>query len=118
MKLNRTKINRDRGVNINFWVKPEEHRLIQAKMEKAGVTNMSAYLRKMAIDGYVVQLNVPELCEILSLVRRAGSNLNQLAKRVNETSRVYQTDLEDLRQSQERLQSAMKSLLDKLIKLL
>ena len=51
--------NRERGVKINFWVTPEEQKLIEGKMEKAGIRNMSAYLRKLAIDGYIVRLDVP-----------------------------------------------------------
>ena len=110
--------NRERGVKINFWVTPEEQKLIEGKMEKAGIRNMSAYLRKLAIDGYIVRLDVPELRELLTQARRAGANLNQLTKRVNETGRIYAADLQDLRQSQERLQTATDALLDKLSELL
>lgn len=109
---------RDRGQNIMFWVTPEERALIEAKMEMAGIKNMSAYLRKVAIDGYIIRLDVPELRDLLTQARRAGANLNQLSKRVNETSRIYEADLEDLRQSQERLLSATSSLINKLTELL
>lgn len=109
---------RERGQNIMFWVTKEERELIQRKMELAGVRNMSAYLRKMAIDGYVVRLDLPELRDLASNVRRSGANLNQLARRVNETGRFYDADLEDLRQSQERLQAATDSLMVKLNELL
>lgn len=109
---------RERGIKINFWTSQEEHELIQRKMELAGVRNMSAYLRKMAIDGYVVRLDLPELRDLASNVRRSGANLNQLARRVNETGRFYDADLEDLRQSQERLQAATDSLMVKLNELL
>lgn len=109
---------RDRGIKLNFWVTPEEQSLIAAKMDKAGVKNMSAYLRKIAIDGYIIRLDVPELRDLLTQARRAGANLNQLTKRVNETTRIYEADLEDIRQSQERLQTTTDSLLDKLSELL
>lgn len=109
---------RDRGQNIMFWVTPEERALIEAKMKKAGVNNMSAYLRKVAIDGYIIRLDVPELRDLLTQARRAGANLNQLTKRVNETSRIYEADLEDLRQSQDRLQTTTDALMDKLSELL
>ena len=110
--------HRDRDVKINFWVTPEELDLIKAKMEKAQVENMSAYLRKLAIDGYIVRLDVPELREIITNARRAGANLNQLTKRVHETGRLYEADLEDLRKSQERLITETESLMDKLTELL
>ena len=110
--------NRDRGVNLNFWVTPEEKALIQSRMQQAGVKNMSAYLRKIAIDGYVVRLDVPELREMLTNVRRAGGNLNQLTKRVNETGRFYEADMEDLRQTYGKLQTAAEAILEKLSTLL
>ena len=109
---------RERGIKINFWASQEEHELIQRKMELAGVRNMSAYLRKVAIDGYVVRLDLPELRDLVSNVRRSGANLNQLTRRVNETGRFYEADLEDLRQSQERLPAATDSLMVKLNELL
>lgn len=110
--------HRDRDVNINFWVTPEERDFIEAKMEKAGVRNMSAYLRKVAIDGYVVRLEVPELRDLISLLRRSSNNLNQLSKRVHETSRIYDADLEDLRQSHNQLQELAEALVRKLTEIL
>ena len=79
---------------------------------------MSAYLRKMAIDGYVVRLDLAELRDLASQMRRSGANLNQLTRRVHETGRVYDADLEDIAASQARLQTATDSLLAKLTELL
>ena len=75
---------------------------------------MAAYLRKMAIDGYVVKLDLPELRELVSLLRRSGNNLNQIAKRVNETSRIYAVDIECLLENQEKLWSMAKEILGRL----
>ena len=77
--------------------------MIEQKMEQLGTTNMAAYLRKMAVDGYVVNLELPELREMVSLLRRSSNNLNQLTRRVHETGRFYDADLEELRQSYDRL---------------
>lgn len=109
---------RERGHNIMFWVTEEEFNLIQQKMQIAKVKNMSAYLRKLAIDGYVVKLDLPELRDLVGQVRRSGANLNQLTRRVNETSRIYEADLEDLRQSLEQIQTATDGLMEKLTGLL
>ena len=108
---------RKRDVPLLFWVSPEEKALIQKKMEQIGTTNLSAYLRKMAIDGYVVNLELPELGEMVSLLRRSSNNLNQLPRRVHETGRFYDADLEDLRQSQEKLWDAASSIVKSLAKL-
>ena len=68
----------------------EELELIHQKMQQYGTENLSAYLRKMALDGYVVKLDLPEL---VSLMRRSSNNLNQLTRKVHETGRVYDADL-------------------------
>ena len=64
-------------------------------MELSGSTNLSAFLRKMAIDGMVIKLDMPEIKELLKLLRRANANINQIAKQLHETRRVYDTDLEE-----------------------
>ena len=94
--------NREREIQLKFRVTPEERELIEAKMAQLGTQNMAAYLRKMALDGYVVRLELPELREMVSLLRRSSNNLNQLTRRVHETGRIYDADLEDLRQGQEK----------------
>ena len=71
-----TKQNRQREVQLKFRVTPEERELIEKKMDLLGTTNMAAYLRKMAIDGYAVNLELPELREMVSLLRRSSNNLN------------------------------------------
>jgi hypothetical protein len=91
--------------------------MIEQKMAQLGTKNMAAYLRKIAIDGYVVMLELPELKEMVSLLRRSSNNLNQLTKRVHETGRVYSSDLEDIVQNQERLWQAANDILAVLAKL-
>ena len=76
---------RKRDVSVLFWVSADEMELIQQKMAQFGTKNLSAYLRKMAVDGYVVQLDLPELKELVSLLRRSSNNLNQLTRKVHET---------------------------------
>ena len=87
---------RKREVQLNFRVSPEELALIEQKMGQLGTTNREAYLRKMALDGYVVRLELPELKELVSLMRYSSNNLNQLARRAHETGRIYDADLEDI----------------------
>ncbi len=108
---------RKRTIPLLFYVSEEERSMIQTKMEQYGTANLSAYLRKMAIDGYVVNLELPELGELVSLLRRSSNNLNQLTRRVHETGRFYDADLEELRQSYERLWDAAQSILTSLAKI-
>lgn len=107
----------DRNIVKIIRMTPDELQAIQQKMQQFGTTNFSAFVRKMAIDGYVIKLELPELKELVSLLRYSSNNLNQLTKRVYETGRIYDADLEELQQSQERLWDAAKAILDTLAKL-
>ncbi len=108
---------RKREVQLNFRVSPEELALIEQKMAQLGTTNREAYLRKMALDGYVVRLELPELKELVSLMRYSSNNLNQLARRAHETGRIYDADLEDISQRQEALWDGVHRILTQLAKL-
>ena len=110
--------NLEREVQLKFRVTPEERALIEQKMAQLGTTNMAAYLRKMAIDGYVVNLELPELGELVSLLRRSSNNLNQLTRRVHETGRIYDADLEDINLNYEMLWGAAQKILTSLAKIL
>ena len=105
---------RKRQIAILFWVSEEEREQIEKKMTQLGTGNMSAYLRKIAIDGYVVNLDLPELREMTALLRRSSANLNQLTKRVHETNRIYDADIESLRGELDRLLDAASVILSKL----
>ena len=108
---------RSRDVPTLFWVSAEEMDSIRKKMAQFGTKNLSAYLRKMALDGYVVRLELPELKELVSLMRYSSNNLNQLTRRVHETGRIYDADLEDISQQQEALWDGVHRILTQLAKL-
>lgn len=105
---------RNREVQLNFRVSHHELELIEAKMAQVGISNREAYLRKMAIDGYTVRLELPELKELISLLRYSSNNLNQLTKRVHETGRIYDADMEDILQRQDALWSGVNEILKRL----
>lgn len=81
---------------IYFKVSDEDRKLIEQKMALAGVHNMSAYIRKMCIDGYIINLQIPELGECSKYLRFASNNLNQIARRVNADGRYYHEDIKEL----------------------
>lgn len=108
---------RKRNIPILFFVSEDERAVIMKKMELLGTRNLSAYLRKMAIDGQAIRLEVPELREILRLLRYSSNNLNQLAKQANETGAVYETDIVGLRDNFEGLWDAANRMLEGLSKL-
>lgn len=106
--------NRNRPVQVKFRVTPEERKLIDKRMEQAGISNMAAYLRKMAIDGYVVKLELPELRDFISLLRRTSNNFNQIARRVNSTDRIYADDIAEMKNLLEQIWEADNRILEKL----
>ena len=106
--------NRVRKVQLNFRVTEREKQLIEDRMQEIGTTNREAYLRKIAIDGMLVKLEVPELKEIVSLMRRTSNNVNQIARRLNENGRIYEVDITDIQNQQEQLWDMLNSLITKI----
>jgi len=95
-------------------MKPEDVKAIQAKMEQAGVKNRSAYIRKMAIDGYIIVLDLSDIKEVVRLLRINSNNLNQYAKKANETGSIYLQDIQQLKNQQEEIWIAVKDVLARL----
>ena len=89
-----------RSIRISVRLTEEEHRLLKEKMARIGVTNQEAFLRKMALDGLVIRLDLPELKQMISLLRYTSNNINQIAKRLNESGRAYDTDLAEILERQ------------------
>ena len=85
---------RKRTVQIKFRVTEEERALIEQKMKLVPTRNMEAYLRKMAIDGYIIQI---DHAAMTAEIQKIGVNINQIARRVNATGSVYQEDIEEIK---------------------
>ena len=95
-------------------VTPEEKAQIRQRMKDMGVTNMSAYMRKMAIDGYCVKLDLTDVKEMVRLLRYSSNNLNQYAKKANESGSIYAEDIHDLQVRFEELWKIAKEILARL----
>ena len=83
-------------------------------MNELGIRSMGAYLRKMALDGYCINLDLQDVKELVSLLRRCSNNLNQYAKRANETGNIYESDIKDLQERLEEIWTDMKEVLVRL----
>ena len=90
-------MSEQRDQQLHFRVSKAELERIHTKMEELGILSVGAYLRKMALDGYAVKLDLPELRRMAYMLQMCSNNLNQYATRANESGRVYQADIEDLR---------------------
>ena len=117
MRKQRETPKRNRTEQIKFWATPEEKDLILKKMELYGTSNMGAYLRKMAIDGYVIKLELPDLKEMIRLLGIANNNINQIACSLNSTGRIYETDIQEIRDRIDGLYDYARKILDSLAKI-
>ena len=95
-------------------INDEERAQIQTRMALAGTKNMSAFIRKMALDGRIILLDMDEIKTLVSLLRRTSANVNQIAKRVNATSRVYENDLAEIQNRLGEVWAALDDVLRKL----
>ena len=102
-----------RTVGLFTKVSPEEKTVIDRKMKELGTRNLRAYLRKMAVDGYIVHVDMSSVTEVIRLLRSISSNVNQIARRCNETRNLYADDVEDLRQGNTRVWRAVDELTKK-----
>lgn len=88
---------RKRTVQIKFRVTKEERALIEEKMKLIPTRNMAAYLRKMAIDGYIIQIDHSDIKAMTAEIQKIGVNINQIARRVNATGSAYQEDIDEIK---------------------
>ena len=103
-----------RDQQLHFRVSKAELERIHSKMAELGIVSIGAYLRKMALDGYCIRLDLQELSRMAYLLQMCSNNLNQYAKRANESGRIYRADMEDLRVRLNELTSLAKQILAKL----
>ena len=92
--------NRTRPARIEFRVTEQERQLIQKKMEQLGTKNMGAYLRKMAIDGYIIKVDYTEQKKLAAAISRVAENINRICRRINQTGHFYEDDIVELKAKQ------------------
>ena len=95
--------NRKRNVQIIIRVTEEERALIEEKMQQIPTLNLSAYARKILIDGYIITLDLQEVKGHTAQLQKIGVNINQIAKRINETGRIYADDMDEIKRAMEEV---------------
>ena len=95
--------NRKRNVHIIVRVTEDERALIEEKMKQIPTMNLSAYSRKMLIDGYIIVLDLQDVKAHTAQLQKIGGNLNQIAKRINETGHIYDNDMDELKRIMEEV---------------
>lgn len=104
---------RVRSVPLNVWLRPDELEVIRERMAEAGVQNMSAYVRKMALNGFILHVDLSDVRELVSLQRRCANNLNQVAVHAN-TYGIYPAEIAALQKDYADLWEPLSELLKKL----
>lgn len=98
-----------KSVRVEFVMSEQEAELVKERMAELRITNLSAYLRKMAVDGYIIHLDMGDIQEMIRLLRICSNNLNQYTRRANETGSIYAADVEDLRTRLDDLWNGMEA---------
>lgn len=106
-----------RTSDIHIRLTVEERAFIEQKMVLAGMKNKSSYLRKMAMDGYVVNVDMSVVKDLVFLIRKVSNNVNQITLRANETGNIYAEDVEDIRKGYNKVWSEIAALLSKINRL-
>lgn len=101
--------NRKRDVQILLWVTPEEKKMIRKRMILSKTSNMSVYLRKMAIDGMIVNTDTTYLKAMYQEMHKIGVNINQIAKKVNTTGELYPEEMKELKEMVKELWHILRS---------
>ena len=107
-----------RSINMGFRVTEEEQQMIKRRQAQTNIRNLRAYLLKMAIDGRVIEINLTEVNECSRLLRNISNNINQIAKRANETGNVYDEDMREIKLRQSEIWEQQDKIIRSLAKIL
>ena len=108
------KSKRTRDIRVDLHLSKEEYNLIQERMTEAGTTNMSAFIRKMSLNGYVLHVDLSPVKELVSLQRRCSNNMNQIAVNVNSFGGIQSQEIRILQKDYQNLWKPMSDLIKKL----
>ena len=100
-----------RLIQHNFKTTETEAEIIKKKMKSLGITNTSAFLRSMVLNGYIRKLDLPQIREMIRLLSNMTNNLNQIAKRMNAHGQIYETEIDEIIQKQDELWKMINRLL-------
>jgi hypothetical protein len=104
----------ERNIAMTFRVTEKERDMIRRRQAQTGIQNMRAYLLKMAIDGEVIHVELESVREMNRLLSNISNNINQIAKRANETGRVYGEDMDEIKKRQDEIYAQQREILRRL----
>ena len=113
-----SKSKRTRDIRIDLHISEDEYKLIQERMTEAGTTNMSAFIRKMSLNGYVLHVDLSPVKELVSLQRRCSNNMNQIAVNVNTFGGIQSQEITALQNDYNSLWKPLSSLIKQLAEII
>lgn len=105
--------NRKRNIQMKFWITAEEKELIDEKMKQLPTRHYGAYIRKMAIDGYIIYTDTTDIKEMNKTLSAISRNINQIAKRINSGGPIYETDIQEIKERQNEIWQLQRHILSK-----
>jgi len=111
------KYNRKRGIFIRFMVDESERDMIHERMRQSGIKSLQAFMLRLALNGHIIHVELDSVREMVRLLSNATNNINQIARRANETGSIYAADLDELRGRYDELWGQAREILSKLAKL-
>ena len=105
--------DRTRKYPVQFYLNDDEHFILEEKFRASRMKSKSAFLRKLILYGFVYDVDYSHIREMNSLLGNIGSNLNQIAKRINTTNSIYKEDMEDIKELMNQIWQLQKSMVSK-----
>ena len=105
---------RDRTIRVETLFSVDEYRMLRDRMKEANVRSMGPFIRRMALNGYIINLDITEIYELTSLLRRYSNNLHQVAKKANATGSIYGSDIAEMQRQQDEIWETTKEILARL----
>ena len=109
-----SKSKRTRDIRVDLHISKDEYNLIQERMTEAGTTNMSAFIRKMSLNGYVLHVDLSPVKELVSLQKRCSNNMNQIAVNVNTFGGIQSQEITALQNDYKSLWKPLSDLIKQL----
>ena len=110
--------NLKRTINMGFRVTQEEYELIMKRMNEIGFPSLRSYMLKMALNGMIITLDLADVRECSRLLRIVSNNVNQVAKRANESGNIYITDIKDVKNQLDGIWKKQNTIIQSLTKVL
>ena len=108
---------RKRNISVKLWISEAEQNIIHERMAELGTENMSAFIRKMALNGYILNVDLSPVKELVSLQRYCANNMNQIAKNINTYGGIYPQEIIALQEDYAALWLPLSEILEQLVKI-